>query len=144
MIYTSYYYQLQKEKYKQFNDLQLIVVSNTINRFISKEARKKLITRYQDITKPGKTLLREAKNGIISKQEYKIAYINILNGNLITHEKLFLELINLAKTQGIVLFCHEGKDKFCHRRILAKWLVNLAIKYKITLEASEWKPRKNK
>lgn len=140
MIYTSYYYQLQGDRVKQFpEELQLVVASNNISRFISKEARERLITTYQGITKPGLTIVQELKNGTIDEIGYTEAYIGILQWNLVSHGKLLYNLVKLAHDPGIVLFCYEGPTKFCHRHILARWLVNHASKvYGITLGRKEW------
>jgi uncharacterized protein (DUF488 family) len=142
-IYTSYYYQLQKGRDQQFpEEMKLVVVSNTISRFISREARERLITDYQGVTNPGKTLVEELADGIIDESEYRSYYLLLLDHNMLSHEKQFLDLLKLIyESDSVVLFCHEGPEKFCHRHVLAEWLVRYARElHDVVLETSEWKP----
>ena len=62
------------------------------------------------------------KLGVVTDQQYTDAYIAMLNKNkqLILAE--FERIKQFAENRPIVLMCWCGKQSFCHRHILAKWL----------------------
>ena len=64
---------------------------------------------------PPQQLLYDYKNGLCTEEEYTERYIeNVLN-NLNP-----LDIYN--KLKGKVILCYCGKDSFCHRHIVMKWL----------------------
>ena len=69
---------------------------------------------YDDL-KPTWDIVMNHKAGKINDEEYtKIYYENILNK--LNPEKIINELDNK------ILLCWCGKNKFCHRHIVAEWL----------------------
>lgn len=63
---------------------------------------------------PDSDLVWGYKNGKITEDEYKAVYFKQL-------ESLNPKEI-AQKLDGKVLLCWEGKDKFCHRHLIAEWL----------------------
>lgn len=62
---------------------------------------------------PDKSLVWAYKDGKITEEEYTTVYMNQLNQ---------LDVHKIAKElEGKVLLCWEGKQKFCHRHIVADW-----------------------
>ena len=68
---------------------------------------------------PSEYLVRGYKSGILSEEDYKHCYIKMLDNLPVS---LVLELVNLLKEGNYALCCFCGKDKFCHRHLLAEWL----------------------
>jgi len=64
---------------------------------------------------PHQKLLYDYKNGLCSNEEYTDRYIRSILNNLNP-----LDIYN--KLKGKVILCYCGKDSFCHRHIVMKWL----------------------
>jgi uncharacterized protein YeaO (DUF488 family) len=64
---------------------------------------------------PSNSLLYNYKNNLITDEEYEKTY------RFETLSKLNPEEI-YNKVKGKVILCYCGKDKFCHRHIVMKWL----------------------
>lgn len=78
---------------------------------------------------PSEDLLRRAKGGQVSNEEYKTEYLNNFVSKGLTPESLYNGLLRFAKShgyEGLVLLCYESPDKFCHRHVLAEWLNEIA------------------
>lgn len=65
---------------------------------------------------PSYELLWNYKNGWVTEDEYREEYLNYLDS--IGIDRALSEL-----KDGDILLCWEGKGKFCHRHILASWLM---------------------
>jgi len=66
---------------------------------------------------PSYELLRDFKNKLITDQQYKTMYLELLNTRKLTGQKVLLDIGNDA-----VLLCYEKKEDFCHRHIVSEWL----------------------
>lgn len=113
MIYTSYFANLDKIP----KDFKLISI-----------ARQKLVTDKYKISElkefaPSEKLFLDMKSNRISELNYTIRYITQISNN-----KNLEDLIQALHTmygfpeKNCVLLCWEGKNKFCHRHILAEYL----------------------
>lgn len=71
---------------------------------------------------PWKGIVVPYKDGLISKEEYRIRYISFLNGNKENIIREYTMLKNRSEGKDIILLCYEKDGDFCHRHILAKWL----------------------
>lgn len=114
MIYTSYYANKTLQQNKNFIFVQISLskpISFTVDYNIPQFA-------------PSWSLLNDYKNKICDEQQYKSRYIEELNKY---PKERFIKFINWCKTKDkdIVLLCYEGKDKFCHRHILAEYLMKI-------------------
>ena len=69
---------------------------------------------YRDLN-PSAELLSAYKSGKISDTEYEEWYNQQILSKL-NPEKVYNDL------KGKVLLCYCGKDKFCHRHLVIKWL----------------------
>jgi uncharacterized protein YeaO (DUF488 family) len=102
-IYTSYY----ARACKIIPDRRLVAISRGIPDNFGGSTFREL--------NPSQDLLFSYKQGIINEQEYEERY------NVETLSKLNpLDIYN--KLKGKVLLCYCGKDKFCHRQLVIKWL----------------------
>lgn len=68
--------------------------------------------QYKDLA-PSRDILLAYKNN-----PDEIAYEQEYNGQLSTLDKQKV----IQDLDGKVLLCYEGKNKFCHRHLVAKWL----------------------
>lgn len=66
---------------------------------------------------PPMQLVKGYKSGEINEGEYTIVYLKCIKDRNLTQEEVLRDLSNDA-----ILVCYEGKDKFCHRHLVAKWL----------------------
>lgn len=66
---------------------------------------------------PTQQLLYDYKNGLCDEHEYEERYYNNILSRL--DAKSIYE-----KVKGKVLLCYCGKDKFCHRKLVLKWLAD--------------------
>jgi uncharacterized protein YeaO (DUF488 family) len=64
-------------------------------------------------------LLTDIKANKINEQQYSERYIALLEQRNITPEKLYHDL-----PDGAILMCYEKTGDFCHRRVLAGWLLD--------------------
>lgn len=67
---------------------------------------------------PEKDLLLRRKQGLVSDEEYTKSYLEQLNS---LDRKEVVDLLESIPGK-VALCCYCGKDKFCHRHILSKWL----------------------
>ena len=67
-------------------------------------------------------LLDDYKRGAITEERYAEIYTNQLE--LLKENEVDIMVVLEKQMQGIdtILLCYEGKDKFCHRHLLAEWL----------------------
>lgn len=77
---------------------------------------------------PNWQIVKEYKDGIINEEVYTQKYLNMLENN---KEEILKQIQSLSDNS--VLLCYEGKNKFCHRHILAEWLKT----YNINIEEIE-------
>ncbi len=68
---------------------------------------------------PPEDLVRGSKSGTLSEEDYKACYIKMLDSIPVSRA---LELVRILKEGNYALCCFCGKDKFCHRHLLADWL----------------------
>lgn len=66
---------------------------------------------------PPKELVIKYKKGEIGEEEYTKTYLKCIKDRGLIQKEVLKDLGNAA-----ILLCYEGKDKFCHRHIAAKWL----------------------
>lgn len=73
---------------------------------------------------PNKSTLWNHKNRMINDAQYTKEYIAKLNSNkeqILAEMKQIIANATLAKEDRVILLCWEGKSKFCHRHLFAKW-----------------------
>ena len=73
---------------------------------------------------PNKSTLWNHKNRMINDAQYTKEYLDKLNSNkesILAEMKQIIANANLAKEDKVILLCWEGKSKFCHRHLFAKW-----------------------
>jgi len=73
--------------------------------------------KYYPLLGPPMQLVKDLKSGKINEQEYTKLYLECIKKRNFVPTKVLKDLGNDA-----ILLCYEGKDKFCHRHIVAKWL----------------------
>lgn len=66
------------------------------------------------------------KKGKITDEEYTKQYLRMLDHSLQTHPEQWISLLRRRK---VVLVCFCGRECFCHRHVLAMWLVKLGARY---------------
>ncbi len=71
---------------------------------------------YIDLA-PSFDLIRKYKKGIINEERYSFLYKKDILGNL-DPDKVLNDL-----GENAVLLCYETSDKFCHRHLVAEWLM---------------------
>lgn len=103
-VYTSYYARATKI----FPNSRLISVSLGVPSGFAGGLLREL--------NPSPSLLNAYKSGKITDEEYETIYRNE------TLSKLDRQEI-YTKLKGKVILCYCGKDKFCHRHIIIKWLL---------------------
>lgn len=84
---------------------------------------------------PPQDLLDNYKRGTISQEEYTRQYNSRVLATLDPYD-----VIDILGEDAILL-CWEGQEKFCHRRLVAKWL---ETELSITVPEVAAKPRKAK
>ena len=72
------------------------------------------------------------KKGSLTEEQYTQKYLLLLKQRKIDPQKLIDTL-----PDGAVLLCYESPGKFCHRRILAKW-----VEQYTGVTIPEWKNKK--
>ena len=60
----------------------------------------------------------------IYKDDPEISYTKKFNSKLekLNPEQVYKDLEKLSNGRPVVLCCHENKDEFCHRHLVARWL----------------------
>ena len=74
---------------------------------------------YHNLTPTRDILRRYKENGDIS--EYTRNYKKQVLGKL-TQEGVYDSLEQFGNGKNVYLVCYEGKNKFCHRHLVANWL----------------------
>lgn len=110
-IYTSYFANLRNIP----NSIEPIAISLYTPSFYKGK-------RALDLA-PSKDILDDYKGGKITEEEYRTRYLNLL----IERAESLGDWCDYFKDKEVVLVCYEGKDKFCHRRILAELLVDIGF-----------------
>lgn len=70
---------------------------------------------------PSACLLREFKSGAINEDGYTYGYMQYLDGIGVRSD--FEIMAKWAQGRDIVLLCYEKAGAFCHRRLLASWVL---------------------
>lgn len=136
MLQTSYYAKLQHRP-ELFKDRILVATSNSISQFLPQGARSRIVHSYKKLVQPDWKIVEEVKKGIISNEEYTVAYLSMLDQKYQKSPDPFHELIRKAKLGDVVLFCYEKSGSFCHRHLLAGWLKKKAKELDVYLEIRE-------
>lgn len=86
------------------------------------------IPRFIDFA-PGQGLLTMYKQGEITEQEYTERYMQMLS-NLPNLAKIRAHMAKYTADQdkSLVFVCYEGKNKFCHRHLVAQFFSEFGIK----------------
>ena len=71
---------------------------------------------------PSACLLREFKSGAINEAGYTVRYLQYLDGIGVRSD--FQVMAKWAHGRDIVLLCYEKAGAFCHRRLLAQWVLD--------------------
>lgn len=71
---------------------------------------------------PSASLLQSYKQGECSEAAYRMRYCLMLDS--INVRNVFAFIARYAKGRDIVLLCYEKAGAFCHRRILAQWVLD--------------------
>ena len=115
-IYTSYFSKIKE--IKECFDRPYFI---SIARYINDDILKHIHGTIKEFI-PSPNLLNDYKSGLINEEDYTKIYLDELSSNLFDLDiKLFFDSFN-GQYDGIFLLCYEGKDKFCHRHILSKYL----------------------
>ena len=109
MIYTSYY-----ANYKNFGDAVLVQISRS-------KPSSVFINYAISEFMPSSSLLFNYKAGKVSEDMYISEYIAQLDKHSDDRYQSFFDWL-LSQEKDVVFLCYEGKDKFCHRHILADYL----------------------
>lgn len=67
---------------------------------------------------PSWQMVKDIRAGIITEEQYTKKYLALLHQRKITPE-VALKII----PEDAILLCYESPGEFCHRRILAEWLI---------------------
>lgn len=73
---------------------------------------------------PNKSTLWNHKNRMINDAQYTKEYLAKLNANkeeILNEMEQIISNANNANENRVILLCWEGKSKFCHRHIFARW-----------------------
>ena len=87
------------------------------------------IIKYGELAPTSKILNYYKKYG--NEKQYEIMYNEEVLSELNPH-KVVEDLRYLSNGKDVALICYEGKSKFCHRHLIAKWLKNNGY------EVTEW------
>ncbi len=80
--------------------------------------------RQYTLLAPSIELLADYKSGKIGEKEYRVRFNKQLKR--LDPRKVYKEL-----GEDAIMLCWEGKDKFCHRHLVAHWLhFNLGVEIK--------------
>lgn len=109
MIYTSNFY---KAKFLNSNKYDFYSIARYDSKYIKFEYKKILLLA------PTSEILFDYKENRISEKEYTDRYIKLLESRGLDRIKEHLVILQRNTNKEILLLCHCGKDKFCHRHIL--------------------------
>lgn len=77
-----------------------------------------------DSIAPNKSTLWNHKNRVINDAQYTKEYLIKLNANketILSEMEQIISNADNANENRVILLCWEGKSKFCHRHIFARW-----------------------
>jgi uncharacterized protein YeaO (DUF488 family) len=116
MIYTSYF--------ANIDNLPKDAIKISIARYTPDWVKDKIRFRF-DAFAPSPKLLSQIKNGEITKDEYDVQYLDMLNRAKFTPQTLRDAIDKMTnKTVDIVFLCYEAPGRHCHRHLFAKWFNN--------------------
>ena len=110
-IYTSYFANIRNIP----SSIKPVAISLFVPNFYNG-------TRATELA-PSKEILDKYKSGNINEEEFKILYLDLLLENSNSLDKW----VKYFENNEVVLVCYEGKNKFCHRHILAELLTSLGF-----------------
>lgn len=114
MIYTSYFANIK--------NIPSHIYKISIARYSDKFPD---IPRYEKLM-PSAQLLALIKKGVYNQFRYTKKF----NAQLysLDIDEVIEELNEMSGGRDIVLLCYESPDKFCHRQLVAKWMVDNYIR----------------
>jgi len=62
-------------------------------------------------------MVKDSKSGKITKKEYTIQYLQLLEDRKLDPKKVAEEL-----GDGAIMLCYESPTDFCHRQIVSHWM----------------------
>ena len=77
-----------------------------------------------DSIAPNKSTLWNHKNQVINDAQYTKEYLAKLNSHkeeILNEMEQIISNADNANENRVILLCWEGKSKFCHRHIFARW-----------------------
>lgn len=87
---------------------------------------KGVIALEYKVLAPSETLLKKYKSGSMDIEKYaKEYYRDVLNKLTIEEVMQYFDLV--SNGNDIVLLCFEKSDSFCHRTLVAEWLISKGI-----------------
>ena len=122
-IYTSYFAKTNKLLDKGFDNL-ISIAGKCPDNFLN-DSR---CSQYRDLA-PKYIWWKEWHDKNLSNDWYIEKY-NETVLNLLNPSQVFLDLTK-NNTKDAIILCWEGPNKFCHRHLIAKWLMN-HLKIEIT------------
>lgn len=114
MIYTSYFANVRNIPESIFR----VSIARYSDKFPD-------IPRYEPLM-PSKQLLFKVKHGIYNQFRYTKEFNSYLYS--LDAEKVAEDLNKLAGGRDVVLLCYEKPENFCHRQLVAKWLIDNYIR----------------
>lgn len=75
---------------------------------------------------PNSDLLRDFKLGLISNEQYKQRYLDLMRSSYKSNKSKWLELFNKDK---LVLACYCKPGAFCHRLLMVDILNSIAVQH---------------
>jgi uncharacterized protein YeaO (DUF488 family) len=106
MIYTASYFQ------KENHHGKLVSVSRTIPKIFSTMETLNFFT-------PSSFLLKDWKDGVITKEQYIARFRKEIRGNL---PKITEWVNKLDPSVDLTLLCWEKAGEFCHRNLIIKFI----------------------
>lgn len=115
MIYTSYYGNPLLDRTRHF----LVPVSNTVPKNWSPDAS------FTQAIPEWDTIVRPHKDGRIDEETFTFRYRMMLDCRKDAAIAQLRNIVQQADTvsMDVILLCWERPGTFCHRRILAEWLL---------------------
>lgn len=105
-IYTSYF-----SNHKNFpKDATYITIARG-------QPLGSFMPRFEPFTPPWQIIDKYHADG--DEEAYRIEYWKQLNA--LNFDDVMQDLKKLSSGKDIVLVCWEGKDRFCHRHLVAEW-----------------------
>lgn len=110
-VYTSYFANLRNVP----NNIEPIAISLFTPSFYKGK-------RALDLA-PSKDILDDYKSSKVTEEEYRTRYLDLL----LNRAESLGDWCDYFKNNEVVLLCYEGRDKFCHRHILAELLEDIGF-----------------